>query len=88
MPRPACAKCGIEYRPETNDVVVELMASFGSYQLWCADLWKCPICGHLLLTGYGQRAWAQHFEPDYARKLEIAKGKSVFPIMEKAPKEE
>ena len=77
MPRPVCVKCKIEYRPEKIDIIAEEMVQFGSYKLWCADLWKCPICGHQLISGYGREAYAERFEPDYREKQEACKHRTL-----------
>jgi hypothetical protein len=84
MPRPVCVKCEVEYRPEKNDIVVEEIVSFGSYKLWCADLWKCPGCEHLLITGYGNQAFAEHYQNNYKEILFKTK---TFKIYEK-PRDE
>lgn len=70
MPKTICVKCQIEYKPEKNGVVVEEMASFGSYKLWSADLWKCPKCGHEIIAGFADRNFAEHYQPDYKDILE------------------
>lgn len=73
MPRPLCVKCQVEYEPERNDVVVERVSRGGSHRLWAADLWACPVCGHQIVIGYGDRAYAESTEPDYPFKVETAK---------------
>ena len=68
MSRPAgpiCVKCSRVMRPMKNDVVVELLAEFGSYELWYADEWGCPVCDCRVITGYGSGPFAQHLEPNY-----------------------
>jgi hypothetical protein len=65
MPSPVCVECEVEYRAEKNGIVAEEMADFGSYKLWRADLWKCPGCGHRLITGFGQQNFAEHWQPGY-----------------------
>ena len=69
MPHPICVECQIEYRPEKNGVIAEEMATgIGSYKIWSADLWKCPVCGHLIISGYGRNAVAEHFQSDYGER--------------------
>ena len=69
MPRPICVKCQIEYRPETNGVVAEEMATgLGSYKIWSGDLWKCPICEHLIISGFGNEPLAHHGQDDYEKR--------------------
>ena len=69
MPRPICVNCQIEYRPEKNGVIVEEMAAgIGSYKIWHADLWKCPVCGHLIISSYGNKELTRHSDPDYEKR--------------------
>ncbi len=69
MPRPICVKCQIEYRPEKNGAIAEEMATgIGSYKIWSADLLKCPICGHLIISEYGNNPLAEHYDPDYEER--------------------
>ena len=69
MPKIVCVKCEVEYKPEENGVVVEEMASFGSYKLWQADLVKCPKCGNEIIAGFGNENFAEHYQPDYKEIL-------------------
>lgn len=68
----ACAKCLTIMRPRKNDVCVHVTMEDGRpYQLWQADLWECPDCGVQVLLGYGERAWAEHYEPNFAAHLRL-----------------
>ena len=78
MPRPLCVKCQVEYWPAKNDIVVEEMASFGSYKLWCADLWECPKCHHQIISGYGNSAYAEHWQADFWTKLANARKRGTY----------
>lgn len=60
-----CVKCEKPYLPEKNGIIIEEMAGFGPYKLWSADLLKCPECGHLIITGFGENPLAIHHQPDY-----------------------
>lgn len=67
MPKPACAKCGLFFRPKRNgqvfeegmpngfDKQVRYTADDGtpwsSYKLWNGDLWECQGCGAQILVG-------------------------------------
>lgn len=66
---PICVKCKKEYRPKKNGVFVELMADFGSYEIFHADLVECPKCGHQIITGFGQGPVGNHLEEDYKELL-------------------
>jgi len=37
-----------------------------AYQIWDADLWKCPKCGYEIVTGFGQHPIAEHWQKDGA----------------------
>ena len=66
----ACATCSTMLRPRKNDITVHVTMSDGQpYQIWSADLWECPKCGTQVVLGYGQHAWAEHYQPDFARHL-------------------
>ncbi len=67
-----CSACRVSYRPLKNDiVVVETMDKEMKqpYRLWCADLVACPICKHRLITGFGVKHFAEHYEPDFKENL-------------------
>jgi hypothetical protein len=49
-----------------NGVTVEELLEDGRpYKLWDADRWQCPDCGAVVITGFGQRPIAEHWEPSY-----------------------
>ena len=65
-----CSRCRTSYLPLKNDiVVVETMEDGRPYKLWCADLLECPKCYHILITGFGQKHIAEHYEPDFNEML-------------------
>jgi len=51
--KPVCIKCNTELRPEEVGVELLDMAEWGPYQLWNADLWKCPSCGIEIIVNFG-----------------------------------
>ena len=67
-----CAKCRIELRPKTNDIVAIEMADFGPYKIWAADLWGCPECGAEVILGFANHRMAEHYEPKFATVLQEA----------------
>jgi len=71
--RPICVKCQKEYKVEKQGVTTELMTTFSgkpaSFKLYDSDLWECPVCGHQIIGGFGQRPFAQHFEENYEEIL-------------------
>jgi len=67
-----CSACRVSYRPLKNDiVVVETMdEEFNKpYRLWCADLVACPCCKHRVITGFGLKHYAEHYEPGFNEQL-------------------
>ena len=65
-----CVKCQKQMRPEKNGVFVLEKADFGPYQIWHADLWKCPQCEVEIIAGFGARPYAEHYEPGFTGFLE------------------
>ena len=72
---PVCARCEIEMRPKENDVrVIDWFSEPPKpYQIWCADLWICPKCGVELVIGFGNRAFAEHYEEGFEDGLKNVK---------------
>ena len=65
MHRPVCVKCNRELHPETNGVGVLDKADGRAYELYDADLWKCPGCGMEVVGGFGSGPISAHYEPDF-----------------------
>ena len=65
-----CAHCHVELRIKKNWVIVVTMFQDPPepYQVHEADLWQCPICQIEIATGFGQKALAEHFEPDKIKR--------------------
>ena len=64
---PCCVDCKTGYVPLKNDIVVlETMDDeMQPYKLWCADLVQCPKCKHRVITGFGKKHFAEHFEKNF-----------------------
>jgi predicted RNA-binding Zn-ribbon protein involved in translation (DUF1610 family) len=75
--RPVCISCNVELYPRKNDVVIEDMASFGSYQLWNADIFKCPLCGIEIATGFGYAPFAECYQEDYEKRRKSASERNI-----------
>lgn len=43
-------------------------AHWSPYKLWCGDLWRCPGCGHQIISGVGREPVAEHYEKDFAEQ--------------------
>jgi len=63
--RPVCVKCKCELHPEKNGVGVLDMADEKPYELYDADLWKCPKCGMEVVGGFGYNPISAHYEEDF-----------------------
>ena len=35
------------------------------YKLWRGDLWKCPECGHELVSGVAMQPLSEHYLPNF-----------------------
>ena len=66
--RPVCAPCQVEMHPEKNGVGVLDMADYGPVNLWDADLWECPKCGHQIVSGFGNNPLHYHYEGETFEK--------------------
>lgn len=74
-PRPIhCARCQRDLIPEQNGVwLVEMMKNGDPYKLWKADLWKCPICGVEIVSGYGKGPISYNHEENFEFYFKTAK---------------
>lgn len=66
---PICAKCQVEFRVQTNGVVLVSMAIWGPHEIRRADLWKCPICGVEILSGFSRDAELIAINPAFDSRL-------------------
>lgn len=48
--RPVCLTCKVEYTCWKNGV----LAKVGHNTLRSGDQWKCPVCGHEIIAGWGK----------------------------------
>jgi predicted RNA-binding Zn-ribbon protein involved in translation (DUF1610 family) len=75
--RPVCVKCEVELRPEKNSVGLVDYMTLGEgedektdpSQVWEADLWKCPVCGYEIVTGFGNSPVSTLHESNFQRIL-------------------
>lgn len=67
--RPVCGKCHCELRPETNGIGLLDMASFGPYEIFDADLWKCPKCGMTVIGGFGFGPLSAYYEGESFKRI-------------------
>jgi hypothetical protein len=64
MRAPICVTCQVQMRCQKTGVDVELMAGDMPYQIWSADLFACEKCGISVISGFGNRPVAEHFQAD------------------------
>ncbi len=68
--RPVCTRCCCELHPEINGVGVLDTNDNGAYELWNADLWKCPQCGLEVVGGFANGPISAHYEPDFQKMID------------------
>jgi DNA-directed RNA polymerase subunit RPC12/RpoP len=52
--RPVCAQCHVEMLCEKNGITVGWEAHH-----YHGDRYRCPVCGHLIVAGFGQACHCQ-----------------------------
>jgi len=74
--RPVCKRCNCEFRPERNGVGVLDMYrpsdgdSLQPYELFDADLWKCPKCGVEVVGGFGISFISSHHSEGFQKHID------------------
>lgn len=76
--RPVCTKCCCELHPETNGVGVLDRANGVDYELFDADLWKCPKCGMEVVGGFGVGPISAYYEPDFQKCIAMYQKKGIL----------
>lgn len=69
MPKIVCTPCQQTYRVDNNSIVVVTYAQETPYQLWFADEWKCPTCGHRVVSGFGDNPIWRREDGDFDNVL-------------------
>lgn len=77
MPEIVCCSCNFFYKPEKNAVAVVEMRPVGTVslpeyrplRLWQADRWRCPGCGHQVVTGFGRAPISEHHDRNFDEKV-------------------
>jgi hypothetical protein len=80
---------------------IELLEMAGAqnpqpYKLWQADLFMCPGCGIEIVSGYGQKPVAEHFQDGFATRIKSHRVKNYerlqplvpIPVLGSKPGEE
>lgn len=47
------------------------------YKVWLGDLWRCPDCGHELISGVGASQVAEHYQPGFDGWAKRAEGLQI-----------
>jgi hypothetical protein len=76
--KPICVPCKLFFRAEKNGYYFEegmpttsdRNGPWQSYKLWSGDLWRCRGCGAEIIVGTGANPMAEHYQSDYAAKIE------------------
>jgi len=76
--RPVCMKCKCELHPEKNGIGVLDMAWFGPYELFDADMWKCPKCGLEVVGGFGYDSISAHYKPNFQETIALYKSRGLL----------
>lgn len=70
MPPIVCRDCRRVMRMERAGIYAHFLRDDGTpYQVFAADLWKCPACKIEVLHGFGQHPVLNHFDPDFTGML-------------------
>jgi len=64
-----CVKCGKQLKCKKNEVIVEESVDSNSSCIWEADLWECRKCGVEIITGFGLKPIAEHWQENYQEIL-------------------
>ena len=76
--RPVCTKCNCELRPDTNGVGVLDMSDNGAYELYDADLWKCPKCSMEVVGGFAYNPISAHYDDNFQTMIKRYKDKGLL----------
>ena len=68
MPKIVCVECEREYVCEENSINVADVSE-QIEQVWSADLWKCPKCGHQIVAGVASKPFLDRHERYFTEKL-------------------
>lgn len=85
--KPVCVPCQRFFRPaKTGFAFIEGMPDgiakpglaepekWRPYKLWNGDKWKCPDCGATIIVGTGQVPISEHYQPEFAKRVEQFNG--------------
>jgi hypothetical protein len=90
--KPICIPCERFYRPLKNGVFFTEGMPIGNdakpglaeperwrpYKLWCGDKWRCPDCGHELISGVGHSPVSEHYLDDFTEVSQRCNGDKLL----------
>lgn len=62
MPTPICCKCRVAMKCEQNDFIVRDPETQFPSTYWAGDKFRCPVCGHEIVVGFGKPVDAEKAE--------------------------
>jgi hypothetical protein len=65
----ACPQCQLALFVKKNGITVEEMSDFGSYKLWDADLLACPGCRLEVISNFGAKPLAEHYQKPFYERI-------------------
>lgn len=73
--KPICTACEQVYRCHKSGInVIEVIgAEQRPYKLWKADLYKCPGCGHEIVTAFGMGPFKTDWDEGFEATVEKVK---------------
>jgi len=89
--RPVCFACKCELRPEINGVGVldeverertggqnAVFVHYEPYELYDADLWKCPKCGIKVVGGFALDPIARHGDSGFNAQIDHYRSRGIL----------
>lgn len=75
--KPSCVKCKRAMEIEKTGIYfVEMFNDPPQpYKIWSADLWRCPVCGHQIVRGFGDNPLMEHYEDGFETYLDDIKNR-------------
>lgn len=61
---------GMPQRPDTPPGLSARENEWVPYKLWMGDHWKCPGCGHEIISGVARHPVAEVFHEDFRDRIE------------------
>ena len=66
-----CVGCKCSLKPEKTGQYVLDVRAVGSEAIWHADVFRCPRCGVMITSGFGNQPVAQEWEQEPAEWAQL-----------------